>query len=82
MPLLDKLKTGVSSPPQPSGMSLAEEWISLSAAIGMDVDRQALPQPGPPSVPSRLSEAGQGPMEDDTLWLKLLEICPQDLVDV
>jgi hypothetical protein len=82
MPLLDKLKTGVSSPPQPSGMSLAEEWISLSAAIGMDVDRQALPQPGPSSVPPRLSEAGQGPMEDDTLWLKLLEICPQDLVDV
>lgn len=80
MPLLDRLKTGIS-PPAPSGMSLPEEWISLSAAIGMDIDRQALPQSsGFADGLPRGVEDGTG-VEDDTLWPELLSICEQGLVD-
>ncbi len=83
MPLLDRLKTGITSPAAPSTMSLPEEWISLSAAIGMDVERQVLPQ-------ARSSEFGDGSgrgmedgagVEDETLWPEMLSICPQELLD-
>lgn len=78
MPLLDRLKT-VQPPPSPSGLSLAEEWMSLSAAIGLDVDAQPLPGPSRPPSP-RSMQKGKA-REEDELWSKLLDICPEDLVD-
>ncbi len=80
MPLLDRLKPGISSPPVPSGMSLPEEWISLSAAIGMDVERQALPRSSGLGDHQRGMVDGIG-VEDEGLWPELLSICPQDMVD-
>jgi hypothetical protein len=78
MPLLDRLKT--VQPPEPAtGLSLAEEWMSLSAAIGMTVEAQALPGPSRPSS-SRATANGK-PKEEKDLWLKLLAIVPEDLVD-
>jgi hypothetical protein len=78
MPLLDRLKT-VQAPPPPSGLSLAEEWMSLSAAIGLDVDAQPLPGPSRPPSPRSIQKGKS--KEEDEMWSKLLEICPEDLVD-
>lgn len=80
MPLLDRLKaTNDQANPQQPGMSQAEEWVSLSAAIGVDVERQPLPGP------SRMSSPRAGPnglgAENDGPWLALLALVPQDLVD-
>ena len=78
MPLLDRLKTSISPP---SGLSLPEKWISLSMAIGMDMELQPLPDSlSPERAPMRGSEDGLR-VEDETLWPRLLSICPQDMVD-
>lgn len=78
MPLLDRLKT-VHPPPPMSGLSLAEEWMSLSAAIGMNIDPQPLPGPSQPLTSRAMPDIK--PNVEDMLWTKLLEVCPEDLVD-
>jgi hypothetical protein len=79
MPLLDRLKT-VHPTPAPSGLSLAEEWMSLSAAIGMPVDSQQLPGPSQPFSSGSDLPSQEGD-EADAIWRRLLSVCPQDLVD-
>ena len=75
MPLLDRLKSeNVAST---SYAINGEEWMSLSAAIGVEVERQALPVAGsysPATGPSASTVT-------DTLWPKLLRIVSQEAVD-
>ena len=67
MPLLDKLKSDTSP---------GEEWMSLSAAIGVEVDRQPLPTASTYS-PANGSHGANGL----DLWPRLLAILPQDAVE-
>lgn len=85
MPLLDLLKTTKAPSPSnsPSGASLAEEWMSLSVAIGLEVDNVLVKNP-----PNRTVEISHdsklGVMDSDEVqvyWARLLTICPQDLLD-
>jgi hypothetical protein len=56
----------------------AEEWITLSAAIGMDVE-QSTPYGSITFTP----EAVIGSAFEDTLsWSRLEDICPGDLIEV
>ena len=81
MPLLDRLRTGITSPTGTTNHNLPEEWISLSVAIGMDVERQALPQSSHHQSQRGGSENHIVGGEDHTLWPEMLSICPQDCVD-
>lgn len=84
MPLLDLLKTNhANSPPLvPGGISLAEEWISLSVAIGIEDGAGAS---GAGHREGRVRESIDEGMEDGgefaPLWDKVLQCCPQDLMD-
>jgi hypothetical protein len=89
MPLLDLLKTHAAStsPPQAaSGLSLAEEWISLSVAIGLEMDQipKHEPDDGTMQPPARTPEVHteREAAQMDALWPRVLEVCPQDLLDV
>jgi hypothetical protein len=87
MPLLDLLKTSnsVSPPPLNAGLSLAEEWMSLSVAIGLEVDQ--IPKQEQGDFTTRLdrtpdTSAERDALHRDSLWPRVLEVCPQDLLDI
>ena len=68
MPLLDKLKGSLGTTPLPwsSTSPSAQEWLSLSAALGLDLD-------------PRLHAIEVG---DDEQWHPCLSVVPPDLVDM
>lgn len=82
MPLLERLKPTTPTPAT-STLSLPEEWISLSAAIGMDLGTQDTAQPsgGPSNTTVKSGYDTVSNQTDTDAWSKLLAICPQDLVD-
>ena len=79
MPLLDRLKN-TSSPPDPVFVppNTVEEWLSLSAAIGVEVDGRQQPASGGPGHDPMY---GVNPHGDDGLWDRMIAVCPADLVD-
>lgn len=81
MPLLERLKVNGSwNPPlDDNGNALTDEWMSLSNAIGVDVenadalDRFASVNPTAAASPSSAN--------DDYIWERVTNIIPGDLLD-
>lgn len=81
MPLLERLKVnGVWNPPMDdNGNALTDEWMSLSNAIGVDVenaeslDRFASANPTAVASPSSAN--------DDYIWERVTSVIPGDLLD-
>jgi hypothetical protein len=70
MPLLDRLKPDTASTvPE---LSLPQEWISASTALGAGgIQPERLSYGSPVTTTS----------DDGVLWLRLTDICPMDLLD-
>jgi hypothetical protein len=83
MPLLDRLKVNGSSqwapPCDDNGNALADQWMSLSNAIGVDVEHTGSLD----SFNTGAAVAAVSPSSsiDDFLWERVTNIIPPDLLD-
>ena len=76
MPLLDRLRSTMHQPPTHPA---AEEWVSLSAALGIDIGHQSLPIGSGSTQMETVHRVEHG--ADDQLWSNMTSTCPQDLID-
>jgi hypothetical protein len=80
MPLLERLKVNGQWNPtlDDNGNVINDQWMSLSNAIGMDVENANLEQfnPGPP-----VSAVSPSSANDDFLWERVTNVIPPDLLD-
>lgn len=85
MPLLERLKvngaTQWNPPLDDNGNALTDQWMSLSNAIGVDVENsnsldQFTPSGAPPTNVMSPSSSN-----DDFLWDRVTSVIPSDLID-
>lgn len=83
MPLLERLKVngaGWNGPTDDNGNALNDQWMSLSNAIGVDVENAPMDQ-FTPSAAGVANAVSPSSATDDFLWERVTNVIPPDLLD-